>query len=469
MTGIEDFRIEHDTMGEMRVPASALYGAQTQRAVENFPISHRGLEPSNIHALAEVKRAAALANAELGVLDNERAEAIARAAERVSSGEFDKHFPIDVYQTGSGTSSNMNMNEVLAHLASTDALHVHPNDHVNASQSSNDTFPTSVHLAVTREVTEALIPALTSLASALESKAREFTGIVKSGRTHLMDATPVTLGQEFDGYAAQVRYGIERVQGAIGRTAELPLGGTAVGTGINTPAGFAPRVIEILRERTGLPLTEARNHFEAQSARDALVEMSGALRTLAVSLTKICNDVRWMGSGPNTGLGEIALPDLQPGSSIMPGKVNPVVPEAVLMVCARVVGNDAAIAWGGAQGAFELNVQIPLMGTALLESITLVANSTRVLAKSTIEGIRANEERARFFAEASPSIVTPLNRLIGYENAAAIAKHAVSHRVSIREAALALGYVERGELTEEQLDSALDVLTMTTPPAGSEK
>lgn len=469
MTGIEDFRIEHDTMGEMRVPASALYGAQTQRAVENFPISHRGLEPSNIHALAEVKRAAALANAELGVLDNERAEAIARAAERVSSGEFDQHFPIDVYQTGSGTSSNMNMNEVLAHLASTDSLRVHPNDHVNASQSSNDTFPTSVHLAVTREVTEALIPALTSLASALESKAREFTGIVKSGRTHLMDATPVTLGQEFDGYAAQVRYGIERVQGAIGRTAELPLGGTAVGTGINTPAGFAPRVIEILRERTGLPLTEARNHFEAQSARDGLVEMSGALRTLAVSLTKICNDVRWMGSGPNTGLGEIALPDLQPGSSIMPGKVNPVVPEAVLMVCARVVGNDAAIAWGGAQGAFELNVQIPLMGTALLESITLVANSTRVLATSTIEGIRANEERARFFAEASPSIVTPLNRLIGYENAAAIAKHAVSHRVSIREAALALGYVERGELTEEQLDSALDVLTMTTPPAGSEK
>ena len=467
MTGTENFRIEHDTMGEVRVPASALYGAQTQRAVENFPISRRPLAPSNIHALAEVKRAAALANAELGVLDNDRATAIARAAERVSAGECDAHFPIDVYQTGSGTSSNMNMNEVLARLASTDALLVHPNDHVNASQSSNDTFPTSVHLAVTRDVTESLVPALDSLASALESKEEEFAAVVKSGRTHLMDATPVTLGQEFGGYAAQVRYGIERVTAAITRTAELPLGGTAVGTGINTPAGFAPRVIEILRERTGLPLTEARNHFEAQSARDALVEMSGTLRTLAVSLTKICNDLRWMGSGPNTGLGEIALPDLQPGSSIMPGKVNPVVPEAVLMVCARVVGNDAAIAWGGAQGAFELNVQIPLMGTALLESITLLSNSVRVLATKTIEGIRANEDRARFFAEASPSVVTPLNRLIGYENAAAIAKHAVAHRVSVREATIALGYVERGELTEEQLDSALDVSAMTTPPAST--
>ena len=465
MTGTEDFRIEHDTMGAVRVPVSALYGAQTQRAVENFPISHRPLAPSNIHALAEVKRAAALANAELGVLDEERAEAIARAAERVSEGEFDAQFPIDVYQTGSGTSSNMNMNEVLAHLASTDERPVHPNDHVNASQSSNDTFPTAVHLAVTRDVTTLLIPALESLASALERKEREFAGVVKSGRTHLMDATPVTLGQEFGGFAAQVRYGIERVEAAIGRTAELPLGGTAVGTGINTPAGFASRVIDILRERTGLPLTEARNHFEAQSARDSLVEMSGAIRTLAVSLTKICNDLRWMGSGPNTGLGEIALPDLQPGSSIMPGKVNPVIPEAVLMVCARVVGNDAAIAWGGAQGAFELNVQIPLMGTALLESISLLSSSMRVLATKTIEGIRANEERARFFAEASPSVVTPLNRLIGYENAAAIAKYSVANRVSVREAAIALGYVERGELTKEQLDSALDVLTMTTPPA----
>lgn len=465
MTGTEDFRIEHDTMGEVRVPVSALYGAQTQRAVENFSISHRPLDPSNIHALAEVKGAAALVNAELGVLDEERAEAIARAAERVSEGEFDEQFPIDVYQTGSGTSSNMNMNEVLAHLASTDERPVHPNDHVNASQSSNDAFPTAVHLAVTRDVTTLLVPALESLASALERKEREFAGVVKSGRTHLMDATPVTLGQEFGGFAAQVRYGIERVEAAIGRTAELPLGGTAVGTGINTPAGFASRVIELLRERTGLPLTEARNHFEAQSARDSLVEMSGAMRTLAVSLTKICNDLRWMGSGPNTGLGEIALPDLQPGSSIMPGKVNPVIPEAVLMVCARVVGNDAAIAWGGAQGAFELNVQIPLMGTALLESISLLSNSMRVLATKTIEGIRANEERARFFAEASPSVVTPLNRVIGYENAAAIAKYSVANRVSVREAAIALGYVERGELTKEQLDTALDVLTMTAPPA----
>jgi len=461
----DGYRIEHDTMGEVRVPASALYRAQTQRAVENFPISGQGLEPAHIHALAQVKKAAARANQDLGVLDATIADAIIAAADSVIAGEYDDQFPVDTYQTGSGTSSNMNMNEVLATLATNAGTEVHPNDHVNCSQSSNDVFPTSVHVAVAQGVVEKLLPALAHLAESLEKKAESWKAVVKSGRTHLMDATPVTLGQEFGGYAASIRYGIERVEAALPRTAEVPQGGTAVGTGINTPAGFPQKVIAHLVEQTGLPLTEARNHFEAQSNRDGLVEMSGALRTIAVSLTKICNDVRWMGSGPNTGLGEISLPDLQPGSSIMPGKVNPVIPEAVLMVCAKVIGNDAAIAWGGAQGSFELNVQIPLMGTSLLESIRLLANASTVLADKTVDGLVANEEKARFYAEASPSIVTPLNKLIGYESAAKIAKHSVAERISVREAVIALGFVERGELTEEQLDSALDVLSMTAPKA----
>ncbi|MFE5777196.1 class II fumarate hydratase [Brachybacterium sp. NPDC056505] len=461
-----EYRIEHDTMGEVRVPVDALYGAQTQRAVENFPISGQGLEPAHIHALAQVKKAAARANEDLGVLDAAIADAIIAAADEVIAGSHDDQFPIDTYQTGSGTSSNMNMNEVLATIASTaSGQKVHPNDHVNASQSSNDVFPTSVHVAVTSSVVKTLLPALEHLAASLEAKAEAWKSVVKSGRTHLMDATPVTLGQEFGGYAAQIRYGVERVQAALPRTAEVPQGGTAVGTGINTPAGFPQKVIANLAEQTGLPLTEARDHFEAQSARDGLVEMSGALRTIAVSLTKICNDLRWMGSGPNTGLGEIAIPDLQPGSSIMPGKVNPVIPEAVLQVCAKVIGNDASVAWGGAQGSFELNVQIPLMGTSLLESIRLLANASRVLADKTVDGLTANEEKARFYAEASPSIVTPLNKLIGYESAAKIAKHAVKEQVSVREATIALGFVERGELTEQQLDDALDVLSMTTPKA----
>ena len=461
----DGYRIEHDTMGEVLVPASALYRAQTQRAVQNFPISGQGLEPAHIHALAQVKKAAARANKELGVLEGEIADAIVAAADAVIAGDHDDQFPVDTYQTGSGTSSNMNMNEVLATLATNSGVDTHPNDHVNCSQSSNDVFPTSVHVAVTQGVVEKLLPALAHLAEALEAKAEAWKAVVKSGRTHLMDATPVTLGQEFGGYAASIRYGIERVEAALPRTAEVPQGGTAVGTGINTPIGFPQKVIANLVEQTGLPLTEARDHFEAQSNRDGLVEMSGALRTIAVSVTKICNDLRWMGSGPNTGLGEIAIPDLQPGSSIMPGKVNPVIPEAVLMVCAKVVGNDAAIAWGGAQGSFELNVQIPLMGTSLLESIRLLANASTVLADKTVDGLVANEEKARFYAEASPSIVTPLNKLIGYESAAKIAKHAVAERVSVREAVIALGYVERGELTEEQLDSALDVLSMTAPKA----
>ena len=460
-----EYRIEHDTMGEVRVPVNALYSAQTQRAVENFPISGAGLEPAQIVALARIKRSAAVANAELGKLEQKLADAIVTAADTIIAGEHHDQFPIDVYQTGSGTSSNMNMNEVLSTLATRIAGDtVHPNDHVNASQSSNDVFPTSVHLAVTGALLNDLVPALDHLAGELEAKAEEWKTVVKSGRTHLMDATPVTLGQEFAGYAAQVRYGIERVQSAIPRVAEVPLGGTAVGMGINTPAGFSQRVIALLAEDSGLPITEARDHFEAQGARDGLVEASGALRVLAVSLTKIVNDLRWMGSGPNTGLAEIAIPDLKPGSSIMPGKVNPVVPEAVAMVCARVIGNDATIAWGGASGSFELNVAIPVMGTALLESIRLLANSSRVLADKTVNGLVANVERARALAESSPAIVTPLNRVIGYEAAAKVAKNAVAKGVTIRESVIDLGFVERGEVTEEQLDTYLDVLSMTVPP-----
>jgi fumarate hydratase class II len=460
-----EYRIEHDTMGEVRVPASALYSAQTQRAVENFPISGAGLEPAQIVALARIKRSAAVANAELGKLEQKLADAIVTAADTIIAGEHHDQFPIDVYQTGSGTSSNMNMNEVLSTLATRIAGEtVHPNDHVNASQSSNDVFPTSVHLAVTGALLNDLIPALDHLAGELEAKATEWKSVVKAGRTHLMDATPVTLGQEFAGYAAQVRYGIERVQSSIPRVAEVPLGGTAVGTGINTPAGFSQRVIALLATDSGLPITEARDHFEAQGARDGLVEASGALRVLAVSLTKIVNDLRWMGSGPNTGLAEIAIPDLQPGSSIMPGKVNPVVPEAVAMVCARVIGNDATIAWGGASGSFELNVAIPVMGTALLESIRLLANSSRVLADKTVNGLEANVERALALAESSPSIVTPLNRVIGYEAAAKVAKNAVAKGITIRESVIDLGFVERGEVSEEQLDTYLDVLSMTVPP-----
>jgi fumarate hydratase class II len=461
-----EYRIEHDTMGEVRVPANALYRAQTQRAVDNFPISGRGLEPAHIAALARIKKAAARANEELGVLQPDMAEAIVWAADEVAAGKYNDQFPIDVYQTGSGTSSNMNTNEVIATLATRKlGRDVHPNDNVNASQSSNDVFPTSVHVAATGAVINDLRPALEHLAASLHAKAVEFADVVKSGRTHLMDATPVTLGQEFGGYEAAIRYGIERLDAALPRVAEVPLGGTAVGTGINTPAGFPQRVIALLAEDTGLPLTEARNHFEAQGARDGLVELSGELKTIAVSLIKICNDLRWMGSGPNTGLGEIALPDLQPGSSIMPGKVNPVIPEAVMQVASRVIGNDAAVTWGGASGFFELNVQIPLIAVSLLESLRLLANAARVLADKTVDGITANTERCRELAESSPSIVTPLNRVIGYENAAKIAKYAVKHKITVRQATIDLGYVDRGELTEEQLDKALDVMSMTRPPS----
>ncbi|MDI6103841.1 class II fumarate hydratase [Actinoplanes sp. NEAU-A12] len=458
------FRIERDTMGEVRVPAAALWRAQTQRAVENFPISGRGLEPSHIRALARIKGAAARVNASLGVLEKDLAESIATAAAHVAAGGYDDQFPVDVFQTGSGTSSNMNANEVIATLASRDlGRPVHPNDHVNASQSSNDVFPSSIHVAATEAVGRDLIPALEHLAAALHGKAVAWSEVVKSGRTHLMDATPVTLGQEFSGYARQVTNGVERLTATLPRLGELPLGGTAVGTGVNTPPGFAAAVIRLLADETGLPLTEARDHFEAQGARDALVEVSGQLRVVAAGLYKIANDIRWMGSGPRAGLRELRLPDLQPGSSIMPGKVNPVVPEAVRQVAAQVIGNDATVAFAGTQGDFELNVMLPVMARNVLESIRLLAAVSRLFADRCIDGLEADEEITRGYAEGSPSIVTPLNRHLGYDEAAAIAKQALASGRTIREVVIERGHVANGTLTEAQLDEALDVLRMTRP------
>ncbi|MBA9003634.1 class II fumarate hydratase [Thermomonospora cellulosilytica] len=458
----QGYRVERDSMGEVRVPAEAKWRAQTQRAVHNFPISGRGIEPAQIVALARIKAAAAAVNAELGVLEPDMAAAIAEAARQIVDGRWHDQFPVDVFQTGSGTSSNMNANEVIATLAAERlGRPVHPNDHVNASQSSNDVFPSSIHIAATEAVVGELIPALRHLSASLERKAAEFADVVKAGRTHLMDATPVTLGQEFGGYAAQVRYGVERLEAVLPRLAELPLGGTAVGTGINTPPGFAAKVIAAIAADTGLPLTEARDHFEAQGARDGLVEASGALRTVAVGLNKIANDLRWMGSGPTAGLAEIRLPDLQPGSSIMPGKVNPVVCEAVIQVAAQVIGNDAAVAFGGAAGNFELNVMLPMMARNVLESIRLLANASRLLADRCVDGVEADAERCRTYAESSPSIVTPLNRHLGYEEAAAVAKQALRERKTIRQVVLERGHVDAGRITLEELDAALDVLAMT--------
>ena len=459
-----EYRVEHDSMGEVRVPASAKWRAQTQRAVENFPVSGVRVDAGLIAALAAIKGAAAQVNAELGVIGEDVAKAIATVAAEVAGGRYTDQFPIDVFQTGSGTSTNMNTNEVLATLA-TEQLGrpVHPNDDVNASQSSNDVFPSAIHIAATRALVRDLVPALEHLAASLERKRDEFATVVKSGRTHLMDATPVTLGQEFGGYAAAIRRGVERVDSVLPRVAELPLGGTAVGTGINTPAGFADKVISRLAGELDLPLTEAIDHFEAQSSRDGLVEGSGALRTIAVSLYKIANDLRWMSSGPRTGLAEIHLPDLQPGSSIMPGKVNPVIPEAVCQVVAQVVGNDAAVAFGGSAGNLELNVMLPVIGRNLLESIRLLSNISRLLADRCVDGITADEERCRRYAESSASIVTPLNRYIGYEEAAKVAKQSLAEEKTIRQVVVERGYIEAGKLTEEQLDAALDVLSMTRP------
>jgi fumarate hydratase class II len=457
---MSEYRIEHDSMGEVRVPASAKYAAQTQRAVENFPISGRTIDRRIIRALALIKGEAAGVNARLRdvpQVTRALASAIAAAADEVADGGWDDHFPIDVFQTGSGTSSNMNANEVIATLASERLGEaVHPNDHVNASQSSNDVFPSAVHLAAAEAVVDDLLPALRTLVRSLRRKARDFADVVKSGRTHLMDATPVTLGQEFGGYAAQVQAAIDRLEETLPRLAQLPLGGTAVGTGINAPRSFARSVIKALAARTALPVSEAPDHFAAQGARDGLVETSGDLRALAVSLVKIANDIRWMGSGPRTGLSEILLPDLQPGSSIMPGKVNPVIPEAVTQVAAEVMGNDATIAFAGSQGAFELNVFIPVMAHDLLESIMLLASACRVFARSCIDGIEANVERCKEHAESSPSIGTSLNPYIGYETAAEVIKESTRTGRSIRQVVR-----RRGLMTDEEIDAALDIRSMT--------
>jgi fumarate hydratase class II len=459
----DEFRVEHDTMGEIRVPADSLWRAQTQRAVQNFPISGRGLERPQIRALGLIKGACARVNAKLGVLEPDLADAIAAAADEVADGRHDAHFPIDVFQTGSGTSSNMNANEVIATLATRRlGREVHPNDDVNASQSSNDVFPTSIHVAATEAVATELVPALRHLAAALRRRAGEWADVVKAGRTHLMDAVPITLGQQAGGWASQVEYGVQRVEGCLPRLAELPIGGSAVGSGLNTPDGFGTEVVAELRSATGLDvLSEARDHFEAQAARDGLVECSGQLRTVAGSIYKIANDLRWMGSGPRAGLAELHLPDLQPGSSIMPGKVNPVICEASMMVAAQVVGNDATVAFAGSQGNFELNVMMPVMARNVLESIRLLAATARLLADKVVDGAQADERRCREYAESSPSIVTPLNRYLGYEEAAAIAKQALAQRRTIHEVVVERGHVRDGHLTEEQLDAALDVLRMT--------
>ncbi|MDV6303750.1 MULTISPECIES: class II fumarate hydratase [Rhodococcus] len=456
----QQFRIEHDTMGEVRVPIDALWRAQTQRAVENFPISGRPLERTQIRAMGLLKAACAQVNKDLGLLDGALADAIIAAATEIADGKHDDQFPIDVFQTGSGTSSNMNANEVIASIAKAAGVEVHPNDHVNMSQSSNDTFPTATHVAATEAAVTSLVPALRHLHEALVVKATEWKHVVKSGRTHLMDAVPVTLGQEFGGYARQIEAGIERVEATLPRLGELPIGGTAVGTGLNAPDGFGPKVVAALVASTGIDaLTAAKDSFEAQAARDGLVEASGALRTIAVSLTKIANDIRWMGSGPLTGLGEITLPDLQPGSSIMPGKVNPVLPEAVTQVAAQVIGNDAAVAFGGASGAFELNVYIPMMARNVLESFKLLANVSVLFADKCVVGLEANVEHLKTLAESSPSIVTPLNSAIGYEEAAAVAKQALKEKKTIRQTVIDRGLIG-DKLSEAELDKRLDVLAM---------
>ncbi|GAA0214512.1 class II fumarate hydratase [Corynebacterium riegelii] len=457
----QEYRIEHDTMGEVKVPVDALWRAQTQRAVENFPISGRGLEAQQIRALGLLKAACAQVNKDLGKLDAEKADAIIAAAKEIADGKHNDQFPIDVFQTGSGTSSNMNTNEVIASIAKANGVEVHPNDHVNMGQSSNDTFPTATHVAATETAVNDLIPGLKMLHESLDKKAKEWHEVVKSGRTHLMDATPVTLGQEFSGYARQIELGIERVEATLHRLGELAIGGTAVGTGINTPAEFGGKVTEELVKLTGVEqLSEAKNHFEAQANRDALVEFSGAMRSVAVSFYKIANDIRLMGSGPLAGFAEIHLPDLQPGSSIMPGKVNPVLCETATQVSAQVIGNDAAVAFGGTQGQFELNVFIPMMARNVLESSRLLANTARQFATRLVDGIEPNVEHMRELAESSPSIVTPLNSAIGYENAAKIAKHAVKEGITIRQATIDLGFVDGEKLTEEELDKRLNVLSM---------
>ena len=452
------YRVEHDSLGEVRVPVTARWQAQTQRAVDNFPISGVRVAPSIIVALVEIKRAAATVNARRGHVEPELGEAITAACDQVRSGAHDDQFPVDVFQTGSGTSTNMNVNEVLATIATAESgLAVHPNDHVNASQSSNDTFPSAIRIAAADRMIHHLIPSLEHLAASLRAAQRRFADVVKAGRTHLMDAVPVTLGQEFGGYATAIELGVDRLRSTSGRLGQLPLGGTAAGTGLNAPPGFAGEVIELLADRLDLPLVEAPDHFEAQGAQDVLVEVSGACRVIAVSLHKISSDLRWMSSGPAAGLGEIHLPDLQPGSSIMPGKVNPVLPEATQQVVAQVIGNDAAVAFAGTAGNFELNVMLPVMGRNLLETIELIANVSTLLADRCVDGITVDAARAWRYAQPSSAIVTAMVPLIGSEKAASVAKASVASGRTIREEVIASGFVT----DTDALDRALDVLAMT--------
>jgi fumarate hydratase, class II len=447
-----EYRIEHDTMGEVRVPAKALWRAQTQRAVENFPISGRGLERAQIRALGLLKGACAQVNKDLGLLAAEKADAIVAAAAEIAEGQHDDQFPIDVFQTGSGTSSNMNTNEVIASIAARNGVTVHPNDDVNMSQSSNDTFPTATHIAATEAAVRHLIPALEVLHDALSAKALDWQTVVKSGRTHLMDAVPVTLGQEFSGYARQIEAGIERVRATLPRLGELAIGGTAVGTGLNAPDDFGVKVVAVLVAQTGISqLRTATNSFEAQAARDGLVEASGALRTIAVSLTKIANDIRWMGSGPLTGLAEIQLPDLQPGSSIMPGKVNPVIPEMVIQVAAHVCGQAVSVTIGGQNAPLELNMMNPLIAYETLSAMELLTKTAAALADKCVSGITADEERCSYWIEWSLALVTPLATEIGYDRAAAIAYRAFKEKRAVREVAR-----EEKVLPEEKLDELLD-------------
>ncbi|UCC26912.1 MAG: class II fumarate hydratase [Gemmatimonadales bacterium] len=458
---MSDFRIEKDSLGEVKVPAQALYGAQTQRAAENFPISGQRFGRRFVEALGLIKKAAAETNAEMGNLDEEIAGAVAQAAQEVAQGDWDGEFVLDIYQTGSGTSTNMNANEVISHRATQllgSGAKVHPNDHVNFGQSSNDVIPTAMHVSARVAIQEELLPALGHLAEILEAKAGEFDGIVKSGRTHLMDATPVRLGQEFGGYAHQVRRGIGRLGRAAEELDELALGGTATGTGINTDPEFPAKAIARIAQATGIPFREAENHFEAQGAKDAVVNVSGALNTVASGLMKIADDIRWLSSGPTSGIHEISLPAVQPGSSIMPGKVNPVMSEALMMVAARVSGNHTTITIGGQRGNFELNVMMPVMAHALLESISILAGSVRVFADRCVVGITANEDRCRELLEKNPSIATALNPYIGYDKAAEVAKQAAREKRSVRDVVS-----EQGLLPADQLDEALDVRSMTEP------
>jgi fumarate hydratase class II len=454
---MSEYRVEKDSMGEVKVPKDALYAAQTQRAVDNFPISGLAIPRALIGALGLIKKTAAEVNLALGLIDEKKAKAIQKAADDVSAGKYDNHFPIDIFQTGSGTSSNMNANEVVSNIASTIAgERVHPNDHVNMGQSSNDVIPTAIHLSAYIESAQKLLPALEHLLETIENKAAQYKDVVKTGRTHLMDAMPVRVNQQMSGWASQIRHGIERINASLPRVAELAQGGTAVGTGINAHPEFAEQFARKISEATGLPFKKSKNFFESLATQDAIVELSGQLKTIAVSMMKISNDLRWMNSGPIAGIGEIELPALQPGSSIMPGKINPVIPEAINMVCAQVIGNDVTVTVGGQSGVFELNVMLPVIAHNVLQSIELLANAAHVFADKAIAGFKLNQEKIANLVDKNPILVTALNPIIGYDKGAKIAKTAYAEGRTLKEVAL-----EQTDLSAEELDKILDPLKLT--------